>query len=49
VQNWLSSEREKERNWGRGGSERHYIRGGKKLYLRFWRFPGSSRLSFWYR
>jgi hypothetical protein len=26
----------------------HYIRGGK-LYLRFWRFPGSARLSFWYR
>jgi hypothetical protein len=33
-----------------GGSERHYIwGGGKKLYLRFLRFPGSARLSFWYR
>jgi hypothetical protein len=53
--NWLTSnslvrerEREKKRSWG--GSERHYIAGGgKKLYLRFWRFPGSARLSFWYR
>jgi hypothetical protein len=43
-------EREKRKKVG-GGSERHYIRGGgdKKLYLRFLRFPGSARLSFWYR
>jgi hypothetical protein len=39
-------QKEREGKWG--GSEIHYIwRGGKKLYLRFCRFPGSARSTFW--
>jgi hypothetical protein len=51
LSRWISTilgyKREREKV---GGSERHYIwGGGKKLFLRFWRFPGSARLSFLYR
>jgi hypothetical protein len=36
-----SRKRERER-------ETLHLGGGKKLYFRFGRFPGSVRLSFWY-
>jgi hypothetical protein len=52
--NHLQSQRDRERERERirkkvvGGSGRRYIwRGCKKLHLRFCRFPGSARSSFW--
>jgi hypothetical protein len=54
--NFLISKLEEEDFWEKEKEVGEVVRdttlrggGGMKLYHRFWRFPGSARLSFWYR